>query len=378
MRRWLVLVLALVIALASSRAIRAQDANASFQRVEFTVDPEAKRPTAHRLALTSPTDAEITLVRGALSEKGKWSLVCGPLVRFVDLQGLVHVFRVAGDSIQDTSGAGYMASRDAPWLFKRARDPGLAKQPDVLRGGDGHPDFGIVRYSALVGDWIGPQDMAVAVTLESKSPGTLLVRFPDGTARTLAETGGRWVDRATATESAQDEERNRKRCVGNLAQLVALYVIEWGSTGGKPPYDGAALFLSWRAKREEIRGGQESVLRCPGDPSLLPTDDPGFVAAYDKVDLANPRTDLCSYAVRDFTHFPLRDPTSSLRAIACCRQGLDGRTPHHRGGICVAFADGTARFVGAAELGLKPGEPIVVGPDSPTELLRPLIYAPSR
>jgi hypothetical protein len=74
--------------------------------------------------------------------------------------------------------------------------------------------------------------------------------------------------------------------------------------------------------------------------------------------------------VRDFEKYPIDTEAKMLQAILCDRQGADGRSNHHRHSIVVAFDNGEARTMTNEELGIPDGDPIVIGPDSPSPLLR--------
>lgn len=125
------------------------------------------------------------------------------------------------------------------------------------------------------------------------------------------------------------------------------------------------------------------MLVCPGDPGVVVPDTPEAVDRYDAVDLDAPPDDLCSYAVRDFARFP-PDPKAvdPEPFAACVGRFRDGTwSACHRGGMVIAFCDGTTRFFEWAELGLGPGatppdDAPVVGPDSPSPLLRVLCFRP--
>ena len=120
---------------------------------------------------------------------------------------------------------------------------------------------------------------------------------------------------------------------------------------------------------------------CPGDAAAY-VEAPDV---YDVIDLTDAAAiePLCSYAFRDLARYPIdadgTDPATGAPAwIACDRQGLDGRTPHHDGGLNVLLADGAVLFKTHADLGLAPDAPIVVGPDSPHPDLRKMVFLPAR
>jgi prepilin-type N-terminal cleavage/methylation domain-containing protein len=170
------------------------------------------------------------------------------------------------------------------------------------------------------------------------------------------------------------ENQKKLTCQQNLSGLGKIFVT-WRSTNmGKPPYDGQALFLSWRTKKSEIRQGDESVLICPGDQNVVQPNTPEAQAAYNDIDLKNPPTDKCSYAVRNFSKFPFDVESPRKEPVASDRQGPDGRTMHHRDGIVVCFDDAACKFMTREELGIATDSPIVVGPDASHEDLKKLIY----
>lgn len=169
------------------------------------------------------------------------------------------------------------------------------------------------------------------------------------------------------------------RCALHLRQLGGIFVSE-RFEGSVPGSGGAALFLGYR-QQGFIRAGREEVLTCPGDAAIF-REAPAF---YDVVDLDDPDAvaPLCSYAVRDLARWPIdadgTDPATGAPAwLACDRQGLDGRTPHHEGGLNVLLTDGSVRFVTHADLGLSPDEPIVVGEGSPHPDLRKMVFVSAR
>ena len=175
----------------------------------------------------------------------------------------------------------------------------------------------------------------------------------------------------------QMQERQRKlSCQQNLSGLGTMFVAMRSEKMGKPAYDGQALFLSWRTKKNPIREGEENVLICPGDQGVTVPNTPELQKAYDDIDLKNPPTDKCSYAVRDFTNHQLSMDSGKKEIIACDRQGSNGRTSHHQDGINVVFDNGQCIFMSKDELGFSADSTIVVGPESPNEDLKKVIYNP--
>lgn len=173
------------------------------------------------------------------------------------------------------------------------------------------------------------------------------------------------------------ERSKRLTCAQNLADLGKIYVTWRMENPNKPPHSGVALFLHFRKKRE-IPEGAESKLICPGDQMVLAPDTPELQARYGDVDLTNPPDDLCSYAVRDFTAHPIKADSGALEIIACDRNGLDGRTAHHKDGLVIMWSDGSAKFMDQDKLGLTTDAPIVVGPESEQAHLKKVIYRPEK
>ena len=162
----------------------------------------------------------------------------------------------------------------------------------------------------------------------------------------------------------------RFTCANNLSQLAGLYIQD--AAAGRAPRSGPALFLAWR-RSGRIRPGQEGVLVCPSDEAVSVPDTAAARRRYDAVDLDHPPADLCSYAVRDFEHFPVDVDSAAPQVLAACVG--PGGTLRHKNGVNVAFTDGSARFMEREELGLQPGDDILIGPESKAVLLRPLRFA---
>lgn len=171
------------------------------------------------------------------------------------------------------------------------------------------------------------------------------------------------------------ERQKRLTCQQNLNQLGSLFSMRSMEKPGKPKYDGVSLFLSWRKTKDLIQGGKEDVLLCPGDYGVKALDSDDARKAYDDIDLANPPTDMCSYAVRDFTNSPIPAEKKDAEILACDRQGPDGKTMHHNNGINVVYDDGQVKFFERGEIGISPDEPIVVGADAKYPMLKKVIYA---
>lgn len=175
--------------------------------------------------------------------------------------------------------------------------------------------------------------------------------------------------------SYSQEKFRQVQCADRLRQVGMLYTADQIAGGGRPRFSGASHFLAMRVEGR-IQRRNEQVLVCPGDPSVIVPQTPEDRDRYDDVDLANPSDELCSYVVRDFATHPIGREQYAVQAIAADRQGLDHRTAHHRGGINVLFSGGTVKFMSRTELGIHSADAIVVGPESPNEMLSKLVYGP--
>ncbi len=162
----------------------------------------------------------------------------------------------------------------------------------------------------------------------------------------------------------------RPTCLRRVERLAKAYVERRRDGRFRPELHGPAQVVSWVAP---IPTGDEMLFICPGDQYALVPDTPEGRARYDVPDLRQlePLTELVSYAVRDFERFPVAADDETAW-ILCDRQGPHGRNAHHRDGLVVGFADGSSAFLTRAELGLAPGEPIVVGAASVHPELRKL------
>ncbi len=157
----------------------------------------------------------------------------------------------------------------------------------------------------------------------------------------------------------------RTRCQDQLRQLGGAFVGHGAQRGASDLPGGAAAFLELVA---EFAIPPERLL-CPGDSS--PVAAGHSVSAVDRHDAAALRA-VCSYAVRDFTRYPL-DPNSTRPQIIAADADV-----HHRDGLNVLWDDGSVQFLDRMYLNLAPDEPIVVGPDSPHPELRKLCIVPER
>jgi len=121
-------------------------------------------------------------------------------------------------------------------------------------------------------------------------------------------------------------------------------------------------FLLQLATRGMILPRDVRVFVCPRDPGHSRVDDPEFPKKLQSVDLRNPDPALTSYAVRDFARQPIAPHASGKEPWVLC--------PWHRDGIPVLYDDGSVVFHRREDLGLRPGESLVLGPDAKSELLR--------
>ncbi len=167
------------------------------------------------------------------------------------------------------------------------------------------------------------------------------------------------------------ERSQRLGCQRNLDDIGKVYTVKRIERPGRPPYSGSALLYHYM-KNKDIDPGKEEVLLCPGDENAVFPRDDAHRKEWREVDLNNPPADMCSYAVRDFKKFQIKKDADTRQILASDRQGPDGRTAHHKGGLNVLFTDGSARFMAPEQLGLTGGADaaIVVGPDSDHEQLK--------
>jgi len=173
-------------------------------------------------------------------------------------------------------------------------------------------------------------------------------------------------------------------CANHLRQIGGLLCVEALEHGAYPDHGGAPLLFEWR-RAHFIQRGREAVFIYPDDPDAREPVGAAASLLYETVDVTDAAAlaPLCSYAVRDFARFPVdpdgKDPeTGEVAWVACDRQGADGRTPHHEGGLNVLFADGAVQLWDRERLGIADDEPIVVGPDSPHPELRKMVFVPGR
>jgi prepilin-type N-terminal cleavage/methylation domain-containing protein len=175
------------------------------------------------------------------------------------------------------------------------------------------------------------------------------------------------------------DRNNRLACAKNLKEVGTLFINYQQEHQGRPKYDGVAMFLYFRVTSNDIRKNEESVLICPGDQQVINPNTPELQAKYDdEVDLTNPPDDMCSYAVRDFTTYPLSVEAKEAQIVACDRNGNNGRTLHHRDGLNILYDNGASKFMSREDLGISGDADIVVGPASEHELLKQVVYIPNK
>lgn len=167
----------------------------------------------------------------------------------------------------------------------------------------------------------------------------------------------------------------RLQCQRNLQSVGIIFTQQQLEKPGRPKYSGAALLLWFRKKGDIKLGEEKNALLCPGDMGVIFPTTPEDSAKYDDINLDSPPSDMCSYAARDFVKYQLLMDAPAKQIIACDRQGNDGRTAHHEGGLIVLFDNGSSMWMDKEALGLSGGDenPIVVGPDSEQPLLKQVV-----
>ncbi len=173
------------------------------------------------------------------------------------------------------------------------------------------------------------------------------------------------------------ERQKRLTCQQRLHDIGGLFMAESMEKPGRPKYDGTPLWLYYR-KVHKIQKGAEMNLICPGDQLVIVPETPAQREAYDSVDLSNAPNDMCSFTARSFSVFPLDPESPSVQIIGSDRNGHDGRTPHHRGGVNILFDNGACDFYEKEELGIDPEAKIVVGPESDHEWLKQVVNIPPK
>jgi prepilin-type N-terminal cleavage/methylation domain-containing protein len=170
------------------------------------------------------------------------------------------------------------------------------------------------------------------------------------------------------------ESQRQMSCMNNLSQLGQVYLTEAMENKGKAQkYSGVALWLSYRKGAHQIQRGNEKVLICPGDNIAMPETEEDK-KRWDNVDLANPGTDLCSYAARDFQNYPIGAEEKDKQIIGSDRQGTNQKTMHHKNVIIVVYEAGDTQKMDRESLGVDSESPIIVGPDAQNEQLKKVVY----
>ena len=169
----------------------------------------------------------------------------------------------------------------------------------------------------------------------------------------------------------QGDMRWQTECMSNLVELAKQYGRARDDGRLDPTLHGSAQILSW-FDGKGLPSGSEKWLLCPADGFVFtPVTDADLQAFHPAgADALRAARGLGSYAVRDFERFTVDPASTEKQPILCDRQGADGRTNHHRDSIVIAFDSGDVQKYPREQLGLGPDDPIVVGPDSPTPLLR--------
>jgi prepilin-type N-terminal cleavage/methylation domain-containing protein len=171
----------------------------------------------------------------------------------------------------------------------------------------------------------------------------------------------------------------RLQCQRNLSGMGVIFTNYQMEHPGRPKYSGAALFLYFRQNGAIKVGQEKDSLLCPGDQGVTFPITEEDSKKWDDIVLESPPSDMCSYAVRDFSKYDLKMDSKEQQIIACDRQGNDGKTPHHEGGLLVLFDSGSAKWMEREALGLQSGgdQPIVVGPESENKDLKQVIVVAS-
>jgi hypothetical protein len=189
------------------------------------------------------------------------------------------------------------------------------------------------------------------------------------------------VRRAAEEEPAArslTEKKNAVICLNNLRQIGGL-LPTMQTAAGFERYAGPAFILQLvKYLSDEDLG----VFLCPGeseDPAH-PRPKPGspeFVKMYRALDLKT-ETDFAlytSYAGPDWKSWT-QDPDSKGPRLWACDRCRGGKL-HHTGGLAVLYAD-SARVELLKPQGIRAGGLLVIGPDSPVELFRAMLFEASR
>ena len=171
------------------------------------------------------------------------------------------------------------------------------------------------------------------------------------------------------------ETQRKTSCMGNLGQLGGVFLTrKMENPARATKYSGVALWLSYRKDGSDVRRGDEKALWCPGDNGVqLPAND-DEKKKWDNVDLDNPQDGLCSYAARDFKNAQLNIESKDKEIIGCDRQGSNGHTMQHKGGICIVYDAGDAGFLLREELGVSAEEDVAIGAEAKDPRLQKVVY----
>ena len=169
-------------------------------------------------------------------------------------------------------------------------------------------------------------------------------------------------------DEAANGSQRLTACKGNLARLGAdLADDAKRQAPSARRWSGPALWISLRRLGGPVRRGDERLYLCPGDTEAGdPPETDEERDAWDRVDLDRVPRELCSYAGRDFEHFPLESRPLVRNVLGACVQ--------HRDGAVVVYDDGDVDLLGPQELGLGPDDEMTVGPESKSPVLRVLRF----
>jgi len=163
--------------------------------------------------------------------------------------------------------------------------------------------------------------------------------------------------------------RHQTACLGHLFHL-----------GGHLRATLASRKLSRRPGREfllqvapRVRDAYIGIFVCPGDRRVRGSDveTPAHLARYRDDWKAAP----CSYRgpSAEFLEKAARGEATERYILACDRNGGDGRSPHHPGGVAVLWNDSQVQFVRWEEMEGGDGGPVPVGPNSPDPRFQHLV-----
>jgi hypothetical protein len=176
-----------------------------------------------------------------------------------------------------------------------------------------------------------------------------------------------------------DEDRLRRGQIVRSTDNVRAMLVYWIGSG-------AGLEKSWPSLR-----GKRFALGLVATNKILRTDERQLEILFSPGDRAHSLTKAGGpKAYADLTLAKLEDPSFDVSTLTSYAgpEG-DANTPvaatgqqssdralladlSFPGGVILGFVSGAARWVSAAELGLSPDQPIVIGPASPVEMLRQL------